>query len=151
MTPRFIFAALFIGVPLLEIFLFIKVGSVIGAWPTVALVVLTALTGAAMIRQHGVATVRRARASLARDELPAYELIEGAALLIGGALLLMPGFFTDILGFLCLWPVTRKLLLRRLTPRIQVVLNARGPRSAASGSRNAGRIIDGEFTRKPDR
>lgn len=150
MTSRYLLAALFIGVPLLEIYLFIKVGDVIGAWPTVALVVLTALAGVAMMRAQGIATLRRARASLSRDELPAYELLEGVTLLIGGALLLIPGFFTDALGFLCLLPMTRRLLLLRLMPRVKLIVNARGRRSAPGGT-NAGRIIDGEYTRKSDR
>jgi len=150
MNPRFVLAALLLGVPLLEIYLFIKVGGAIGALPTIALVVLTAVIGAALVRAQGIATLRRAQATLDRDELPAFELLEGVALLIGGALLLMPGFFTDAVGFLCVWPVSRRALLRALMPRVRIIAgsNVRRPRSPHGAT---GRIIEGEYTRRPDK
>jgi UPF0716 protein FxsA len=145
MTPRFALVVILLGLPLVEIYLFIKVSSAIGLLPTLALMILICLAGAALMREQGGATLRRARESLARDEMPAYELMEGVALLLGGALLLVPGFLTDVLGFLCLWPTSRRLLLRALIPHIQVTDDVRAQRPAH------GRVIEGEYTRKPDR
>jgi UPF0716 protein FxsA len=150
MEPRSIVAALLIGVPLIEIYLFIEVGRAIGAWPTIGLVILTAIAGVALLRVQGVLTLRRARISLDRQELPAFELLEGLTLLIAGALLLTPGFFTDAVGFLLLWPASRRALLGALKPRMHMVARP-SPHPRASGVRvKGGRIIDGEYTRKPD-
>ncbi|HBC56346.1 MAG TPA: hypothetical protein DCZ03_04200 [Gammaproteobacteria bacterium] len=88
--------------------LLIKVGGLIGALPTVVLVMLTALIGVAMFRVQGFNTLQRMQEKLAMGELPGMELIEGAMLLVGGALLLTPGFFTDAIGFICLIPISRK-------------------------------------------
>lgn len=157
MNPRFVLVALLVGVPLLEIYLFIKVGSAIGAWTTIALVVLTALIGIALVRRQGTATLERARTALSRDELPALELLEAAALLVSGALLLIPGFFTDAAAFLLLWPASRRLILGALIPRAQIVARSRlgrrrSPRDdQRRGNQPQGRIIDGQYTRKPDR
>ena len=101
---------LFLLVPMLEIYLLIQVGGVIGALPTVLLVVLTAFIGAYLLRQQGFATLQKAQESLARGELPAGSLLEGAILLVTGALLLTPGFFTDAVGFICLVPVARQAI-----------------------------------------
>jgi UPF0716 protein FxsA len=146
MTRHYLPVLVLIGVPLLEIYLFIKIGGAIGAWSTVTLVVLMAFIGIMLVRRQGIATFRRAQAALRRDELPALELLEGAALLLSGALLLIPGFFTDAVALLLLWPVSRKLLLARLMPRVQII--ARNP-SARPRDDNA-RIIDGQYRRKPD-
>jgi len=98
---------LFIGIPLFELYLLIQVGSIIGALPTLALVVFTAVLGAALLRRQGLSTVQRIQIAMNRGEVPALEVVEGAILLIGGAMLLTPGFVTDALGFLCLWPPAR--------------------------------------------
>jgi UPF0716 protein FxsA len=103
---------IFLAVPLVEIFLLIKVGNVIGAPWTIALVVLTALVGAWLVRLQGLSALNRVRQSAARGELPALELLEGLFLLAAGALLLTPGFFTDIVGFACLTPPLRRSLIR---------------------------------------
>jgi UPF0716 protein FxsA len=102
---------LFLIVPLLEIYLLIKVGSIIGAIPTVSLVVFTAVLGALLIRLQGFSILNRVRSTLAQGALPAIEMLEGAVLLVSGALLLTPGFFTDTLGFLCLIPSLRRQLI----------------------------------------
>ena len=110
---------IFLAVPLVEIFLLIKVGNVIGAPWTIALVVLTALVGAWLVRLQGLSALNRVRQSAARGELPALELLEGLFLLAAGALLLTPGFFTDIVGFACLTPLRRSLIrlaVRRFGP-----------------------------------
>ena len=103
---------LFILVPLLEIYLFIQVGGLIGAFATIIVVVLTAIIGVAMLRVQGLNTLGRFRLVAARGELPALEMLEGLILLLGGVLLLTPGFFTDAVGFLCLLPATRAWIVR---------------------------------------
>jgi UPF0716 protein FxsA len=97
----------FLVIPILEIYLLIKVGGIIGAFPTIFLVVFTAVLGAWLIRLQGFSTVRRVRESFARGEIPAVEMLGGVLLAIAGALLLTPGFFTDSIGFLLLIPAVR--------------------------------------------
>ena len=143
MNPFQLLFALFILVPVLEIYLLIKVGGVIGALPTALLVVMTAVIGAGLLRMQGFSTMLRAREAMARGELPAIEMLEGVAMLIGGALLLTPGFFTDALGFLCLIPPVRRWLILRFLQRANVIIAHRG---APSG--HGPRTIEGEFTRR---
>lgn len=150
MRPFPLIAAILIGVPLLEIYLFVKVGDAIGAFPTVVLAVLTAVIGAMLVRVQGIAALQRAQASLRRDEVPARELIEAAALLVGGVLLLIPGFFTDAIGFLFLWPTSRTFLLSRLLPRMRVVAFGNANRPQNRSATGSSRVIEGEYTRKPD-
>jgi UPF0716 protein FxsA len=95
-------------IPFAEIYLLLQVGSVIGAFWTIFLVVFTAALGAWLLRQQGFSTFRRFQESLAQGVIPAYEMIEGPIILLGGALLLTPGFITDIIGFACLVPSLRK-------------------------------------------
>lgn len=98
----------FLLIPFAEIYLLLQVGGIIGAFPTISLVVFTAVLGAWLMRQQGFATFQRFQASLAQGIMPAYEMIEGPIILVGGALLLTPGFITDMLGFACLIPQLRK-------------------------------------------
>ena len=112
-----IIAALFIGVPLLEIYLFIKVGGVIGAVPTVIMVVVTAVVGAYLLRSQGLQTFARFQGELVSGQMPAQTMMEGALLLVGGVTLLTPGFFTDALGFLALIPWTRRAIVAYLRKR----------------------------------
>lgn len=114
------FLLLFIGVPLIEIALFIQVGGQLGVFNTVALVVLTAIIGVALLRWQGLETLTRARARMERGQMPAREMAEGLMLLVAGALLLTPGFFTDALGFLLLIPHLRYGLFAWLGPRFVV-------------------------------
>jgi UPF0716 protein FxsA len=102
--------ALFIGVPLIEIYLLIEVGGWIGTWPTVGLVVLTAVIGTALLRQQGLAILARAQAEMNHKRLPVRELFDGVCLVFGGVLLLTPGFLTDALGFALLIPPLRAVL-----------------------------------------
>ena len=94
-----VFVLIFIGIPLLEIFLFIQIGGAIGAWTTILAVILTAVLGVHLLRRQGLRTLRNARTRAERDELPAYELLEAILLLASGLLLLTTGFFTDAIGF----------------------------------------------------
>jgi UPF0716 protein FxsA len=107
-------ALLFIGVPLLELAILVKLGQAIGFLPTIALVVVTGVLGAGLARLEGLRTVWRIRADLARARLPADALFDGLAVLVGGALLLTPGILTDLLGFSLLLPPTRRVLMRRV-------------------------------------
>ncbi|MBU2569500.1 MAG: FxsA family protein [Gammaproteobacteria bacterium] len=102
----------FLIIPFLEIYLLLTIGGLIGVFPTVFLVVFTAVLGAALLRQQGFATLRRFQENLNQGIVPAYEMIEGPILLVGGALLLTPGFFTDVLGFACLIPQLRGKIAR---------------------------------------
>ena len=98
---------LFLTVPLVEIAILIKIGKVIGAGYTIALVIGTAILGAALLRTQGISTLAKVQTNINRGQLPAIELIEGLILLISGVLLLTPGFFTDMFGFLALVPILR--------------------------------------------
>lgn len=140
------FIVLFLVVPLVEIYLLIEIGQVIGALSTVALCVLTAVIGGGLLRLQGFQTMRRAQDNLQRGQLPAIELFEGVALAIGGALLLTPGFATDVFGFLCLIPWTRRMLIRAAMRRMEV---AYGPPGGGPGP-GGHYTIEGEF-RERDR
>lgn len=108
---------LFLLIPIIEIYLLIEVGSAIGAFPTIFLVVFTAVVGAALLRWQGFTTFQRVREAMARGEVPAIEMMEGVVLLICGALLLTPGFFTDAVGFLCLIPAVRRYFILEIIKR----------------------------------
>lgn len=94
-------------IPFAEIYLLLQVGGIIGALPTIFLVVFTAVLGSWLLKQQGFATLQRFQASLAQGVLPAQEMLEGVLILLGGALLLTPGFITDMIGFVCLVPQLR--------------------------------------------
>lgn len=134
----------FLVVPLLEIYLLIEIGSVIGAVWTVAGVVGTAVVGAALVRRQGLAALGRFRSATEAGELPAITIIEGLALLVAGALLLTPGFFTDAIGFVLLTPPLRQILIRRW---FSVRTGSVG--SATQRKRDSG-VVEGEFRRLDD-
>lgn len=113
-------AILFLVVPLVEIYLLIQVGQVIGAGWTIFLVVATAVVGIWLLRLQGLSTLLRAQQKLRDQELPAQEILEGMGLVVSGALLLTPGFFTDTIGFLLLLPPTRIWLVGRIAARMTV-------------------------------
>ncbi len=136
---------LFIAVPLLEIYLFIHVGGMIGAGTTVLLVVCTAFIGVTVLRLQGIYTWGRVRAQWSQGQIPALEMLEGVALLLAGALLITPGFFTDTLGFLLLIPAVRRALLRRL---LRHLTSSGPPGQGGSRSSRSHRILEGEFHRE---
>jgi len=107
-------ALLFVGLPLLELFILVRMGEWIGFLPTVGLVVFTGIAGAALARLEGLRTLWSIRGELARGRLPGSALLDGAAILVGGALLLTPGILTDLLGLAFLLPPTRRVLLGRI-------------------------------------
>lgn len=110
----------FIAVPLIEIALFIQVGGAIGLWPTLAIVILTALLGTALLRQQGLQELDKLRAALAGRGDPAEPLVHGAMILFAGALLLTPGFFTDAVGFALLLPPVRARITAQIRKRIHI-------------------------------
>ena len=111
------FLILIIGIPLIEIYLFIKVGSAIGAFNTIALIIITALTGIVYARHEGFNTLRSAFSQLVKNEVPIYEIISGAAIAFAAFLLILPGFATDFFGFLLIFPFTRKFIIGRFTKK----------------------------------
>ncbi|MCB1614531.1 MAG: FxsA family protein [Pseudomonadales bacterium] len=145
---RLLFLA-FLLIPVIEMWLLITVGSVIGAWPTIGLVLLTAIIGVALLRQQGVATLFRVNQKMAAGELPAGEIAEGLFLAIGGALLLTPGFFTDFLGFACLIPVSRRCMVKWWLSRFVVSNFGEGTAFYRSSFRHpdSGDVFDAEFSR----
>jgi UPF0716 protein FxsA len=111
--------AVLIGVPLIEIGLFIEIGGLIGLWPTLAVVVLTAALGSWQLRAQGLATLARARQQLDRGELPTRELFDGFCLVVAGAMLLTPGFMTDVIGLALFVPAIRNSVRRFLARRME--------------------------------
>ena len=143
---------LLLAVPIVEIALFIKIGGLIGLWPTIGIVIATALAGAALLRSQGLATLRSARASLAENRFPLDQVFDGLCLAVAGALLLTPGFFTDAVGLLLFVPPLRAALRRRIAAyvaaRAEIEIHAAG----ASADSRAGPVIDGEYRDvSPDR
>jgi len=157
--------ALFVGIPLAEIALFVTIGGQIGVLPTIAIVILTAIAGAWLVRLQGLETLNRARADIDRNVMPTGAMSEGLAILVAGAFLLTPGFLTDTIGFALLIPPARRSIIRWiggwLAARVTVVnMDGRGGYSGATysggaypggeashgGRGKSGDIIDGEFT-----
>lgn len=139
-----------IGVPILEIIVFIEAGGYIGLWPTVGVVILTAIIGSALLRHQGLSTLARAQENLAAGRLPITEVFNGLCILVGGALLLTPGFITDTAGFLLLVPPLRDIL-RRLAGRYFVnkaelhVWTDAPSSGEGPGPAGDGPVIDGQF------
>ena len=109
-----VLAIVFVVVPIAEIAVLIAVGDVIGLWPTIFLLIAFSVAGAMLAKQQGIAVWRSFRASIARGEVPTADIMDGFLVLFGAALLLTPGFLTDVLGLLLLFPVSRALVKRSL-------------------------------------
>jgi|TARA_B100001094_G_scaffold330470_1_gene395761 UPF0716 protein FxsA len=120
-------------VPIIEIYLFIKIGAQIGAIKTILLIFVTAMIGVYYAKYEGLNTLRSGFTSMVKNQLPAYEIISGAAIAFGALLLIIPGFATDIIGFLIIFPFTRKIILGRFSNNLQ---NKRPPKKD---------FIEGEF------
>ena len=123
-------------VPIIEIYLFIKIGAHIGALTTISLIFLTALVGIIYARYEGLNTVKSGFSQLVKNEVPAYEIISGAAIAFAALLLIVPGFMTDILGFVLIFPFTRKIILKNF---------------AKKNKNREKNIIDGEFKEIDDK
>jgi len=151
-----IFLILFLVVPVIEIYVLIQVGSIIGAIPTILLILATAIIGAALLRQQGLSTLARFQTGLASGTLPAKEMIEGILLAVGGALLMTPGFVTDAIGFFCLIPISRTALahaiMRRSARKVQAGMNdfANGVNPTSKPHNKDNNTYEGEFVRKED-
>ena len=142
-----IILALFILTPLVEIYLFIEIGTVIGAWQTILLIIVTAVIGVALLRQQGLSTMQKIQVQMQRGELPAVGMLEGIMLFIAGATLLLPGFFTDIIGFLLLIPPLRKGLALWFLERSGTIVKMHPEQNA---QKQSGKFIEGEFDRHDD-
>lgn len=136
---------LLLTVPIVEIALFIEIGGRIGLGPTLAVVVATALAGTALLRSQGLETLKRAQASLDQNQFPIDEVFDGLCLVVAGALLLTPGFFTDAVGLALFVPPVRAFIRRRLArfvaARAEVEIHA----AETSSAWRSGPVIDGEY------
>ena len=120
-------------IPLVEIYLFIKIGSHIGAFNTILLIFITAIIGIYYARYEGINTIRSGFTQMIKNEHPAYEIISGAAIAFAAILLIIPGFATDLLGFLLIFPVTRKLIFGKISKKFEKKNNEKS------------NFIDGEY------
>ena len=107
-------------VPVIEIYLFIKIGSQIGALTTITLIFVTAILGIVYARYEGLNTLKSAFVQLIKNEIPAYEIVSGAAITFAALLLIIPGFATDIIGFLLIFPLSRKFILKLLSSKFRM-------------------------------
>lgn len=144
-----LFLIIFIAVPIIEIAAFIKIGDIIGLWPTIACIILTAIVGTFVLRQQGMSVLQKAQTSLQNNQVPLDSVIHGAFLLVAGALLLTPGFFTDAIGFILLVPPARTVIAHFLWQRMKGRVHIYGTGTAGPGSRprggpDRGPIIEGE-------
>ena len=108
-----------IGIPLIEIYLMIKVGGIIGAFNTIFLIFFTAITGIYFAKLEGLNAIRSGFGQIVKNEIPIYEIISGAALAFAALLLIIPGFLTDIVGFLLIIPITRKFFIRSISSKLR--------------------------------
>ena len=144
MSPVQLVFLVFLIVPFIEIYLLLQIGGIVGVFPTIALVVLTAIIGASLLRQQGMATWQRFQDNLQKGEIPAYEMVEGPILLVGGALLLTPGFFTDVIGFACLIPPARKKIAQYIIEK-RLVKAGVAPQQKPKAQPG---VIEGEYKRE---
>ena len=133
------FFLLFIGLPVLEVFLMIKIGGKIGALNTITLIFLTAIIGLYLAKSQGIRTLRSGMLNLFQNKIPVYEILSGASIAIGALLLIFPGFLTDFIGFILLVPFTRKIILS-----ISLKKNKK------KNYHNKNETIDGEIIDKKD-
>lgn len=138
-VPGWLLAALFLGVPLLEIFVLVQVGQVIGAWWTILLLVLASVVGAWLIRREGARAWRALGEALGSGRMPARELADGMLILVGGTLMLTPGFVSDVAGILLILPVTRPVARRAVTRLVAARLAVRPPGRGGPGRGASGR------------
>ncbi len=136
---------IFLLIPLLELYLLIKVGAAVGAVATLFLVVFTALLGAVLVRAQGLSTLSRIQAQMGQGQVPAMEMMEGICLFIAGTLLLIPGFFTDSVGFILLTPPLRRMAIHYFVARRMMRNPSRGQfnhEHSDSTAKPSGRVID---------
>ena len=122
-----------IGIPLIEIYLMIKVGGVIGAFNTIFLIFFTAITGIYFAKLEGINTLKNGFAQLVKNEIPVYEMVSGAALAFAAILLIFPGFLTDVVGFLLIIPATRRILIKTISSKFN------------KNKKNMSNVVEGDF------
>ncbi len=148
-----ILLCLFVVIPVIEISLFIEVGNWIGLWPTIAIIFITAFSGAALVRHQGLATLTSAQAQLKRGEMPAETLGGGLLLAVAGVLLLTPGFLTDAFGLVLLIPPVRQMVAKKGLEKLQArgAMNFGGfQHDSFRSSQSNGDVFEGEFEHKRD-
>ena len=128
---------LIIGIPIIEIYLMIKVGGIIGAFNTILLIFFTAITGVYFAKIAGLSTLKSGINQLVKNEIPIYEIISGAALAFAALLLIIPGFLTDLIGFLLIFPLTRKFFIKSIASKFNT-------------KKNEENIIEGTFEEKKE-
>jgi UPF0716 protein FxsA len=147
---KYLLFGVFVIVPIAEIATFIQVGDIIGLWPTLGVILLTAFLGTGLLRYQGITTLNQAQASLNNGELPLTSVIHGVFLLIAGLLLLTPGFITDVVGFLLFIPPLRLVMAKWALEKFKNSKHARVHTNTSPGSHPAGAsappVIEGEFT-----
>ena len=119
-------------IPIIEIYLFIKIGSQIGAFNTISLIFITAIVGIIYARYEGLNTLKSGISQIIKNEIPSYEIISGAAIAFAALLLIIPGFATDLFGFILIFPLTRRILLKKISKNINT-------------KKKNENIIDGEY------
>ena len=124
---------LILSIPLIEIYLFIKIGSSIGAFNTISLILLTAIVGVAYARYEGFNTLRSGMTQIVKNEVPIYEIVSGAALTFAAILLIIPGFATDCLGLLLIIPITRKLIFNAFSKKFNKKNNTKEKKDFIEG------------------
>jgi len=139
----------FVAVPLIEIALFIQIGGLIGLWPTLAIVVVTAILGTMLVRREGSRALKDLRHFFGALQDPSEPLAHGAMILFAGALLLTPGFFTDAVGFSLLIPSVRSAVFRYIKSKVKVTQFQMGPVPRTAQPNARGPVIDGEFEEVP--
>jgi len=140
--------ALFILIPLIEIYLFIEVGSRIGALNTILLVLFTAITGVALLRRQGLSTLQNVQRQMQAGEVPAAGMLEGMLLFFAGALLLTPGFFTDTIGFLLMIPPLRKAVALWILERSGWIVQIRTQSGKPHSAQDKTHVIEGDYKRR---
>jgi UPF0716 protein FxsA len=144
---------LFFAMPIVEMYLLISVAGYIDALQTIGLVMLTAVIGVALLRQQGLETLTRGTQKMSQGQMPAQEMAEGLLLAVAGALLITPGFVTDTIGFLILFPPTRMVIAQIILRRVQIngAHSFRGQADQQSGSeRERAQTLEGEYHRRDD-
>ncbi len=161
---------LFVAMPIIEMWVLIEVGGIIGPFPTIGLVLLTACIGLGLLRAQGAGALARAQTKLRAQQVPVREMADGLFFAVGGALLLTPGFVTDAIGFACLTPGIRTLLLSAITKQLLGKGQMNGfkpnmnsnfesqnddffeakPQDANSSTNKSNQVIDGDFEREKD-
>ena len=132
-----------IGIPIIEIYLIIKVGGVVGAFNTIFLIFFTAITGVYFAKLAGLSAIRSGFNQLIKNEIPVYEIISGAALAFAALLLIIPGFLTDLFGFLLILPITRKFFVKLISSNLQRTKDNTNIKEGAD-------IIEGSFEEKEE-